>query len=49
MGKGSRRRAAQISEDEHVLRYAYARGEIRMSEAEFNKRIAEIRTHTGKP
>jgi len=49
MGKGSRRRKALISEEEHVLRYAYARGEIIMSEEEFNKRVKEIRKRTGKP
>ena len=49
MSKGSRRRAAQISEDEHILRYAYARGEIRMTEEEFEKRIMLIRKRTGKP
>lgn len=49
VGKGSRRRAALISEEEHVLRYAYQRGEIRMTEAEFNKRIAEIRGRTRRP
>ena len=49
MGKGSRRRVAQISEEEHILRYAYARGEIRMSKTEFNKRVTKIRERTGKP
>lgn len=49
MGKGSRRRAALISEEEHILRYAYQRGEIRMTEVEFKKRVAEIRERTGKP
>jgi len=49
MGKGSRRRKTLISEEEHELRWAYLRGEIRMSEEEFNEWIAEIRKRTGKP
>ena len=47
--KGSWRRKTLISEEEHTLRWAYLRGEIRMSEAEFEKRKAEIRKRTGKP
>ena len=49
MGKGSKRRPVQVSEEEYVLRWAYYRGEIKISDAEFNKRIREIRERTGKP
>lgn len=49
MGKGSKRRKMQISEEEYVLRWAYGRGELRITEEEFNKRIKEIRKRTGKP
>lgn len=47
--KGSWRRKTLISQEENSLRWAYYRGEIRMTETEFNKRIKEIRERTGKP
>ena len=47
--KGCWRRKRQVSDEEYNLRYAYLRGEIRMTEAEFKERIAEIRERTGKP
>ena len=49
MGKGSKRRPMQVSQEEYILRWAYGRGEIIMSEKEFNKQVAEIRKRTGKP
>jgi len=49
MGKGSRRRPTLISNEEAILRWAVARGELRITDAEFDKRIKEIRTRTGKP
>ena len=47
--KGHWRRKRQVSDEEYNLRYAYLRGEIIMTEAEFNKRKEEIRERTGKP
>ena len=49
MGKGSKRRPMQISDEEYNLRWAYAHGELRITDDEFNKRIIEIRKRTGKP
>jgi len=49
MGKGSKRRPMQISQDEYILRWAYARGELIITEEEFNKRVKTIREKTGKP
>jgi len=49
MGKGSKRRPMQISEEEYVLRWAYGRDELWITEEEFQKRVKEIRKRTGKP
>lgn len=49
MGKGSKRRPMQVSDEEYTLRYAIGRGEIKISDEEFVKRIREIRNRTGKP
>lgn len=49
MGKGSKRRPMQVSRDEYILRWAYGRGELRITESEMQKRIKEIRERTGKP
>ena len=49
MGKGHKRRKTLISEEEHVLRWAYARGELGITEEEFSRRVKEIRKRTGKP
>lgn len=49
MGKTSKRRPMQISDEEYTLRWAIARGEINLSDKEFVKRVKEIRKRTGKP
>ena len=49
MGKGSKRRSMQVSQDEYVLRWAYGRGELGITEEEFKKRLKIIREKTGKP
>lgn len=48
-GKGSRKRPTLVSNEEAILRWAVARGELRITDAEFNKRIKKIRMRTGKP
>lgn len=49
MGKGDRHRKTLVSDEEYTLRWAYMRGEIRMTKVEFKERVAEIRERTGKP
>ena len=50
MGKGSKRRPMEISIEEYNLRWAYAHGELKITDTvEFNKRVKEIRKRTGKP
>jgi len=49
MGKGSRPRPMQISDEEYDLRWAVGSGELDMTPDEFDKRVAEIRKRTGKP
>lgn len=49
MGKGSKRRPRQISEEEDNLRWAYALDKINITEEEFNRRVLIIRKRTRKP
>lgn len=49
MSKGSKRRPRQTSQEEDNLRWDYAWGFIRITEAKMKKRITEIRERTGKP
>ncbi|GAI21614.1 unnamed protein product [marine sediment metagenome] len=49
MGKGSKRRLRQISLEESDLRWDYARGKLKITEIEMQKRIAEIRKRMGRP
>lgn len=49
MGKGSKQRLKQISNEEYDLRWDYGYGELKITEEEFKKQVKEIREKTGKP
>lgn len=49
VGKGSKRRPMQVSNEEYNLRYAIAHEKIQMSDEDFKQKIEEIRSRTGKP
>lgn len=49
-GKGDTPRLVLVSDEEHIIRWKYAMGELPgVSEEGLNKRIEEIRSRTGKP
>lgn len=49
-GKGDTPRPTLVSEEERIVRWKYAMGELPgVSEEDLNKRIEEIRYRTGKP
>lgn len=52
MGKGSKRRPMQVSQEEFDLRWDYAHDKelrAKISKEEFDERINDIRKRTGKP